>query len=261
MSDEFSLSELYPYLTWNCPLHDKNYLTFIARIITSYVGKDFTLTAVKYYNPLRFKDNKIFQTYASCVSSNGSLYIVRVEHIVKSNYWYETVDCNPFFNFIDTKNIKDGAYMINMVNKFVKDVSDGSDMKHICVIDDNSVFKKLNILPKQSKSTDNYNNNDNINDIDDDKENDEINTYCIDINTETGNKKREIFENINKLINTKGNPLNFDEYKLDWELPICYHSALIITTDNNRMHIFFKGIHNVWGINNNKMKILDAVLT
>ena len=29
-----------------------------------------------------------------------------------------------------------------MVNKFDKDVCDGSTMKHICVIDDNTIFQK-----------------------------------------------------------------------------------------------------------------------
>ena len=80
--DYLKLSDLYPYLSWDCPLNDNDYASLLARIIISYVGKEqIILTSVGYHchrlqQRLRSKEHAIFCYTSCCMSTNGSFYLI-----------------------------------------------------------------------------------------------------------------------------------------------------------------------------------------
>ena len=105
--DQFKISDLYPYLTLNCPLNDNNFSSTIARIVISYLGKvEITLTAVN-YNPnglgnYTFSDQSSkheivrFPYRVCCISSNGSFYVLEGQFDWKKRLGYD----------LDLRNLK-----------------------------------------------------------------------------------------------------------------------------------------------------------
>ena len=81
--DHFHLSDLFPYLTWDCPLNDNSYAATLARIIVNYLGKqEITLTMVSYVSEckdlrmLTGNENVMFRYKSCCISTNGSFYLI-----------------------------------------------------------------------------------------------------------------------------------------------------------------------------------------
>ena len=67
---EFSLSELWSYLSWDCPLNDTSLIALIARLIMEYVGKNATISILKKCK------NGYFLFDSGCASNDGMFYCV-----------------------------------------------------------------------------------------------------------------------------------------------------------------------------------------
>src|SRR5688572_10411545 len=67
--DEWKLLDLYPYLTFDCPLQDNNYLAFISRIICDYIGCKYEFVSKTF-----FKCHQIVQNIENdLIISNGNI--------------------------------------------------------------------------------------------------------------------------------------------------------------------------------------------
>ena len=165
------LTELFPYLTWDCPLNDNNYASLIARIIISYIGKpQILIGAVAYINKAHHKSQLyhcLFELNSCAVSTNGSFYVIQ-DKIVQSqdrydrkwSRWDNQYHPNNL-TFIDTKTIDKygsgdgsklkssininqcGKTMISMINwqqRMIEMsgqsvIDSNNKIKHLCVID------------------------------------------------------------------------------------------------------------------------------
>lgn len=137
MMDQFELVDLFPYLTWNCPLHDSSYAATLARIIVGYIGKqEITLTMVGYqsecndlskHSPSLVKETVIFGYKTCCMSTNGSFYLIEDKFLKKRSWvffydpyvgscygcrWDDDWDETPSYHsknlrYIDSKEISD----------------------------------------------------------------------------------------------------------------------------------------------------------
>ena len=120
--DAFQLVDLFPYLTWDCPLNDSNYAAILARIIASYIGKqEITLTMVGYQseqrrinNPYSDRDIVMFRYKACCLSTNGSFYLIE-EKVRKIHDWRHACD-NKNLKYIGHKDINEKICVVDLVD-------------------------------------------------------------------------------------------------------------------------------------------------
>ena len=113
--DGFKLFDLFPYLTWDCPLNDSNYAATLVRVIVSYLGKqEIVLTMVGYQNECRdidaiqilsrysyipiagpsVNENAMFRYKTCCISTNGSFYLIEDKFIKTHDRVVLTVHVN-----------------------------------------------------------------------------------------------------------------------------------------------------------------------
>ena len=164
----FTLFDLAPYLTWDCPLNDSSYAATLGRIIISYLGKqEITLTMVGYQkecNDLKMlrrrktrtwysppTESVMFRYGTSCISTNGSFYLIEDKYIKTHDHVFVGNDrWGPRFDYRWSKDwrYKPDPKNLNYISD--KDINHTNSMQPITSSEDGTMayqkyFQTMNI--------------------------------------------------------------------------------------------------------------------